>query len=73
MRETFELDDEFIPLCDLLKYLSIAESGGEAKYLVAEGYVLVDGEVELRKRFKVRPGHVVSGDGFEIEVVAAAR
>ncbi|WP_062346831.1 RNA-binding S4 domain-containing protein [Herbidospora yilanensis] len=71
MRETFELDDEFIPLCDLLKYLSIAESGGEAKYMVAEGYVLVDGEVELRKRFKVRPGHVVSGDGFEIRVVAA--
>ncbi|GAB1819950.1 RNA-binding S4 domain-containing protein [Herbidospora sp. RD11066] len=71
MRETFELEDDFIPLCDLLKYLSIAESGGEAKYMVAEGYVLVNGDVELRKRFKVRPGHVVSGDGFEIQVVAA--
>ncbi|MEO3856524.1 RNA-binding S4 domain-containing protein [Acrocarpospora sp. B8E8] len=61
---------DYIPLCDLLKYCSITESGGEAKHFIAEGNVLVDGELELRKRRKVRNGQIVSGDGFEILVVA---
>jgi ribosome-associated protein len=70
LEETFRLRSEFIPLCDLLKYCSVAESGGEAKYLIAEGNVLVDGDVELRKRCKIRAGQVVSGMDFEIHVVA---
>ncbi|GAA0971418.1 RNA-binding S4 domain-containing protein [Acrocarpospora macrocephala] len=70
MRETFTLASDYIPLCDLLKYCAITESGGEAKHFIAEGNVLVDGEVELRKRRKVRNGQIVSGDGFEIHVVA---
>ncbi|MEV6980055.1 RNA-binding S4 domain-containing protein [Sphaerisporangium sp. NPDC051017] len=72
LEETFQLRDEYIPLCDLLKYCSITESGGEAKHLIAEGDVLVDGEVELRKTRKIRAGQVVSGMDFEIRVVAAA-
>ncbi|GAA0434772.1 hypothetical protein Acor_32670 [Acrocarpospora corrugata] len=70
MRETFTLASDYIALCDLLKYCAITESGGEAKHFIAEGHVLVDGEVELRKRRKVRDGMVVSGDGFEIRVIA---
>ncbi|MEU4576443.1 RNA-binding S4 domain-containing protein [Nonomuraea sp. ATR24] len=64
----FELRDDFIPLCDLLKYCGVTETGGMAKHLIAEGLVLVDGEVELRKTCKIRSGQVVSGDGFEIHV-----
>ncbi|MCF6471745.1 RNA-binding S4 domain-containing protein [Nonomuraea sp. MG754425] len=64
----FELRTEYIPLCDLLKYCGITETGGMAKHLIAEGMVLVDGEVELRKRAKIRAGQVVSGDGFSISV-----
>ncbi|GIH26915.1 hypothetical protein Aph01nite_52250 [Acrocarpospora phusangensis] len=70
MRETFTLASDYIALCDLLKYCAVTESGGEAKHFIAEGNVLVDGEVEFRKRRKVRDGMVVSGDGFEIRVVA---
>jgi ribosome-associated protein len=70
VRETFTLVSDYIALCDLLKYCAITESGGEAKHFIAEGNVLVDGEVELRKRRKVRDGQIVSGDGFEILVVA---
>lgn len=70
MDETFPLDTEFIPLCDLLKVCSITETGGMAKQLIASGDVLVDGEVELRKRAKIRPGQTVTGDGFTIRVVA---
>ncbi|WP_431911473.1 RNA-binding S4 domain-containing protein [Nonomuraea jabiensis] len=64
----FELRSEYIPLCDLLKYCGITETGGMAKMLIAEGLVLVDGEVELRKRAKIRSGQVVSGEGFSIHV-----
>ncbi|GAA0912854.1 RNA-binding S4 domain-containing protein [Nonomuraea longicatena] len=64
----FELETDFIPLCDLLKYCGITETGGMAKHLIAEGLVEVDGEVELRKTRKVRSGAVVSGEGFTIHV-----
>ncbi|WP_283137620.1 RNA-binding S4 domain-containing protein [Rhizohabitans arisaemae] len=72
MRETFELADDYIPLCDLLKYCMIAESGGAAKHFIAEGNVMVDGEVELRKTRKIRVGAVVTGEGFEIHIVPPA-
>ncbi|MGI5288649.1 RNA-binding S4 domain-containing protein [Nonomuraea polychroma] len=64
----FELQSDYIPLCDLLKYCGITETGGMAKHLIAEGMVLVDGEVELRKTAKIRAGQVVSGEGFSIHV-----
>ena len=71
MNETFELRGEYIALCDLLKTVGIMDSGGHAKLFIAEGNVQVDGQLELRKTNKIRPGQVVSGDGFTITVVAA--
>ncbi|MFF3668963.1 RNA-binding S4 domain-containing protein [Microtetraspora malaysiensis] len=70
MKETFELRGDYIPLCDLLKYCYVTETGGAAKHLIAEGNVRVDGAVELRKACKIRAGQVVTGEGFEIRVVA---
>ena len=64
----FELRSDFIPLCDLLKYCGVTETGGLAKHLIAEGMVLVDGEVELRKRAKIRTGQVVSVGDVRISV-----
>ncbi|MDP9866720.1 MULTISPECIES: RNA-binding S4 domain-containing protein [Streptosporangium] len=71
MNETFELETDYIPLCDLLKYCAVTDTGGQAKHFIAEGNVMVDGEVELRKTCKIRAGQVVTGDGFEIRVVGA--
>ena len=59
---------EFIPLCDLLKAADLCESGGEAKHVIAEGKVLVDGAVETRKRCKVKPGQVVEYKGAKLVV-----
>ncbi|BEV73631.1 MULTISPECIES: RNA-binding S4 domain-containing protein [unclassified Paludibacterium] len=70
MQTTFELRSEYIALCDLLKICGVADSGGAAKHLVAEGGISVDGQQELRKTCKIRPGSRVSGAGFVIEVVA---
>jgi len=59
---------EFIPLCDLLKRLGLCENGGHAKAVIAEGLVTVNGEQELRKRFKVRVNHLVEFAGEKIKV-----
>ena len=68
--ETFELDgNDFIPLCDLLKISGLSESGGQAKNMIADGLVKVDGEVELRKRCKIRAGQIVEFELQKIKVV----
>jgi ribosome-associated protein len=62
MREVV-VEAEFVELCNLLKLESLAQSGGEAKFVIAEGRVLVNGEIETRKRKKVRAGDVVEYAG----------
>ena len=66
---TFELKGEFIALCDLLKTMGIAGSGGQGKAFVAEGIVRVDGEIELRKTAKIRKGQVVECFNNQITIV----
>lgn len=68
----FAVRGEFITLDRLLKACGIAPSGGAAKSLVAEGKVQVDGQDELRKSAKLRPGQVVSLTGVRIRLDAAA-
>lgn len=67
----FEIDSEFIPLISLLKATGLVENGGEAQAVVVEGLVSCNGEVELRKRFKVRPGTEVEFAGHTIKVISA--
>ncbi len=68
--EEFELrNSEFIELNDLLKVTGVCASGGAAKALIAQGRIRVDGEVELRKRCKIRKGQCVAFEGHEIVVV----
>lgn len=65
----FSLRGEFITLDRLLKASGIAGSGGQAKALVAEGRVQVDGQDELRKTAKLRAGQVVSLTGVRIKLL----
>ena len=66
----FTLMDEYIELYKLLKILDLVDSGAEAKLLIAEGYVTRNGEVETRKRAKIKRGEVLRvGDEVTIEVV----
>jgi len=58
-----------IDLCDLLKVAGFAPTGGVGKHLVAAGEVKVDGEVELRKRAKIRTGQVVEFKGEKVKVL----
>jgi ribosome-associated protein len=68
----FELHTEYIQLIQLLKAVSIANSGGQAKLMVEDGEVKRNGEVEMRKRAKLIPGDVIEIFEHRIEVVAAA-
>lgn len=55
----FELNGEYVELCNLLKLVGVAESGGRGKAMVAEGLVSVDGHRESRKSAKIRAGQIV--------------
>lgn len=67
----FKLRDEFVELCNLLKLVGVADSGGRGKALVAAGEVTLDGRLESRKTAKVRAGQVVECLGVRIKVVTA--
>ena len=58
MREV-EITKEPVELYKLLKFESIVSSGGEAKFVISEGLVLVNGKVETRKRKKLVSGDLV--------------
>jgi len=64
----FPLNGDFIELYKLLKFIQLAQSGGEAKMMVEEGLVKLNGETELRKRAKVKPGDLVEARGYQITV-----
>ncbi len=59
---------EFVELNNLLKLTGMCSSGGSAKMLIADGQVRVNGEVELRKRYKVRSGEIVEFAAQQVTV-----
>lgn len=69
MREKVEIHTEFIKLGDLLKFANIAATGGDAKMMVQDGAVLVNGEVCTMRGKKIYPGDKVLLDDIEILVV----
>jgi ribosome-associated protein len=64
----FDLTSEYVELCNLLKLVGLADSGGRGKSMVAERMVKVDGELELRKTAKIRRGQIVSIGDTDIYV-----
>lgn len=67
---TLKKDQEYIELFKLLKATDLCNSGGEAKVFIAEGEVEYNGEVDTRKRLKVRGGDNISFNGQSITVNA---
>jgi ribosome-associated protein len=60
---SLNIGDRPINLTQALKLAGCVQSGGEAKSLIAEGRVRVNGEVELRKRRKLEAGDRVDVEG----------
>ncbi len=61
--------DEYIKLGQLLKKANMMSSGVDAKMVILDGLVSVNGEVELRRGKKIYPGDVVTFEGESVKVV----
>lgn len=61
-------DDEYIKLGQALKLASLVSSGVEAKIVVQEGEVLVNGEVDTRRGRKLYPGDTFTYKGETVKV-----
>lgn len=68
--ESIPISTEFIKLDSFLKFANIAESGGDAKLMIEDGAVFVNGEVCLQRGKKLRPGDKVTVDGMSCMVTS---
>ncbi len=68
--EEIRIRDEFIKLGQALKLAGLAGSGVEAKFMVEDGDVTVNGGTELRRGRKVRPGDVIGVGKHQVKVSA---
>ena len=66
--QSIPIRTEYIRLQDLLKYAGMVPTGGEAKAVIQEGLVKVDGEVCTMRGKKLFPGSLVEFDGFLLRV-----
>jgi len=64
-----KIDSEFIKLDQLLKLADIASSGGEAKILIQEGTVKVNGNIETQRGKKIKSGDIVEFKGKSVKVL----
>lgn len=68
MREV-EINREPVELYKILKFEGLASSGAEAKMVIAEGMVEVNGKLETRKRRQIVNGDVISFQGEELVIL----
>lgn len=66
--EIIKLREEYIKLGQALKAAGLVETGVEAKDVIQEGLVKVNGEVDTRRGKKLYDGDLVSFDGAEIKI-----
>ena len=66
--ENVSIKDEYIKLGQLLKLSSLVGSGTDAKFVINDGMVKVNGEVELRRGKKIYPGDIVEFEGMSVKV-----
>ena len=66
--QTIKLREEFIKLGQALKAAGLVESGVEAKEVIQNGLVLVNGEIDERRGRKLYDVDIVSFDGVEIKI-----
>jgi len=63
-----EISFQPIELCKLLKIANMVSGGGEAKIVISEGYVLLNGDVEFQKRKKIYDQDIIEFNGELIKV-----
>lgn len=66
--EIIKIRDEYIKLGQVLKLAGLCDSGVEAKHVIEEGLVKVNGETELQRGKKIRDKDVVTYNGKSIQI-----
>ena len=64
-----EISDDFIKLGQLLKLANLVSSGVEAKIVIQNGEVKVNGEVDTRRGKKIYPQDIIEYDGQQVTVI----
>ncbi len=66
--EIVKISTEFIKLDQFLKWIDIVNSGSEAKFLIKEGLVKVNSEIEIKRGKKLYDGDIVEIEGKEYKL-----
>lgn len=66
--EQIVIRDEYIKLGQALKLAGLAGSGVDAKFMIEDGLVTVNGEVELHRGKKIYPGDIIALEGHQVKV-----
>lgn len=66
--ETIKIRDEYIKLGQLLKLAGLVESGVDAKLVIQDGLVKVNGQIEKQRGKKLILGDIVEFDGNNIKI-----
>lgn len=66
--EIIKLKEEYIKLGQALKAAGLVDSGVEAKFVIQDGLVLVNGNVELQRGKKLVDGDIVEFEGNQIKI-----
>ena len=66
--EIIKLRDEFIKLGQAIKAANLVGSGVEAKFVIQDGLVKVNGKVELQRGEKLVDGDIVEFEGYTIKI-----
>ena len=67
--ESIKIKDEFIKLGQLLKLAGFSDSGVDAKFVIQDGLVKVNGEVETQRGKKLHDGDIVEFENKQVKVV----
>ena len=66
--DTIKLRDEYIKLGQALKIAGLAESGVDAKYVIQDGLVKVNGKVETQRGKKLYPGDIIEFQNKQVQI-----
>jgi ribosome-associated protein len=67
--QTIEINREPVELYKILKFEGLVGTGGEAKIVIDEGLVKVNGKVEFRRRNKIKSGDVIEFEDQEYKII----
>ena len=66
--EKIKIRDEYIKLGQALKLAGLVESGVDAKYVIQDGLVKVNGEVEVQRGKKLYPGDMIEFENNQVQI-----